>query len=371
MDLLNATKMQAGYTMGMQPDGRELLVVVVKGTFTFPKNGEEPQFAEEQAPLVEADEFTGEPGFSAPLYESDYPPHKPRCDVLLNGSAYAPGGKAATKVTVTLKVGSIVKTFQVVGNRFWKKNLTGISATKPQPFTEMPISYDNAFGGSDNTHENESKHKAHMLNPIGVGFHTNLINEFIDGKPLPNTEELKHPVTKPKGKYKPMAFGPIGRGWEPRYKYGGTYDQDWLDNVFPFLPSDFNETYYQSAPIDQQCDYLQGGEEVVLRNLTPNGHIRFQIPSVQMPVAFFFKKEEPHKTQGAADTLLLEPDADRFMITWRASMPLKRNVFEVTQVLTGKMPRGWWLAWESGKTYYRSLEELISEKRREIEEEME
>jgi len=31
MDLLNATKMQAGYTMGMKPDGRELLVVVVKG----------------------------------------------------------------------------------------------------------------------------------------------------------------------------------------------------------------------------------------------------------------------------------------------------------------------------------------------------
>ncbi len=67
---LNATKMQAGYTMGMQPDGRELLVVVVKGTFTIPKNDEEPQLAQEQVPLVEADEFTGEPGFSAPLYES-------------------------------------------------------------------------------------------------------------------------------------------------------------------------------------------------------------------------------------------------------------------------------------------------------------
>ena len=35
MELLNATGMQAGYTMGMQPDGRELLVVAVKGTFTI------------------------------------------------------------------------------------------------------------------------------------------------------------------------------------------------------------------------------------------------------------------------------------------------------------------------------------------------
>jgi hypothetical protein len=209
------------------------------------------------------------------------------------------------------------------------------------------------------------------MNPIGVGFHSNLKEEFINGKPLPNTEELKDPVTEPKGKYRPMSLGPIGRGWEPRYKLGGTYDQNWLDNVFPFLPTDFNDAYYQSAPIDQQCDYLRGGEEVVLRNFTPSGFTRFQIPRVQLPVVFFLKKEEPFKTEGAADTLLLEPDAGRFMITWRASRPLKKNMFEVTQVLAGEMPRGWWRARETGKTYYKSLNELIIDKRREAEEEME
>ena len=134
MDLLNATKMQAGYTMGMQPDGREFLVVAVKGTFTLPKNGEEAQLSDEQVPLVEADVSTGEPGYSATLYESDYALRKPRCDVLLNGSAYAPRGKPATKVPVSLKVGPIAKSFNVVGNRFWKKGLTGISATRPKRF---------------------------------------------------------------------------------------------------------------------------------------------------------------------------------------------------------------------------------------------
>lgn len=39
MELLNATGMPAGYTLGMQPDGRELLVVAVKGTFTIPEKG--------------------------------------------------------------------------------------------------------------------------------------------------------------------------------------------------------------------------------------------------------------------------------------------------------------------------------------------
>lgn len=49
MELLNATKMRAGYTMGMRPDGRELLVVVVKGTFLIPEDpDQEPQLAPEQ-----------------------------------------------------------------------------------------------------------------------------------------------------------------------------------------------------------------------------------------------------------------------------------------------------------------------------------
>lgn len=351
MDLLNATEMQAGYTMGMQPDGRESLVVAVKGTFTIPKNGEEPQIAEEQVPLIEADVFTGDPGFSAPLYESDYPPRKPRCDVLLNGSAYAPGGKPVTKVPVSLKIGPISKSFHVVGNRFWKKRVVSISASHPRPFTVMPISYDKAFGGVDNTHKNPSKHKACLMNPIGVGFHDNLKTEFIEGKPLPNTEELNKRVTNPNGNYKPMAFGPVGRGWTSRYKLAGTYDQNWLNNIFPFLPADFNDAYYQSAPIDQQIDYLRGGEDIVLSNLTPQGHTRFQIPQVIMPVAFFLKKGKTHKTHGVADTLVLEPDIGRFTITWRASMPLKKNMFEVIQVLTGEMPEDWWRARELGMAY--------------------
>ena len=370
MNLLNATNMQAGYTMGMQPDGREFLVVAVKGTFTLPKHGEEAQLSDEQVPLVEADVSTGEPGYSATLYESDYALRKPRCDVLLNGSAYAPNGKPATKVTVSLKVGSLSKSFNVVGDRFWKNGVLSIHATRPMPFTIMPISYDKAFGGSDNTHEKPANHKAHMLNPIGVGFHSNLKKEFIHGKPLPNTEEPNKPVKEPTGKYRPMAFGVIGRGWEPRRKLAGTYDQNWIDNVFPFLPSDFKDEYYQSAPLDQQIDFLRGGEAVILKNLTPDGYTRFQIPQVQVPIVFFLKKGETQKPSSVADTLVLEPNEGRFTITWRASLPLKKNMFEVSQVLVGEMSRGWWRARELGKTYYRSLNELIEAKRQESEEEM-
>src|SRR5260221_545414 len=133
MELLNATKMQAGDSMGMRPDGRELLVVVVKGSFEIPKGAEEPKLAAEQCPLVDADTFTGEPGLSAPIYESDYSPVKPRCDVLLLGSAYGPDGRPAERVKVSLRVGTMQKQFDVVGNRVWHSSIFG-AATRPQLF---------------------------------------------------------------------------------------------------------------------------------------------------------------------------------------------------------------------------------------------
>ncbi|GAB1723837.1 MAG: DUF2169 domain-containing protein [Nitrospira sp. CR1.1] len=361
MELLNATKMQAGYTMGMGPDGRESLVIVVKGTFRLPEKGsQEPVLADEQVPLVMADTFAGDPGFSAPIYESEFPPRKPKCDILLNGSAYAPGGRPTKRVLVSLQIGNWRKSFAVVGNRVWKKGLFGVSATKPEPFTVMPISYGNAFGGTDTSHEKPEKHKFVLANPVGRGFHHRLSSKLVKGMPLPNTEEEGRPVKKPGGAYRPMAFGPVGRNWDPRYKLAGTYDQNWIDNTFPFLPPDFQEAYYQAAPIDQQLPYLRGGEPVTLTNLTPEGTTRFAIPMIDMPVVFFPRKGEKQETQGAIDTLIIEPDKRQLMLTWRQSYPLRRNMFDVVQVVVGVMPRGWYRARELGKTYYPSLGALVA-----------
>jgi hypothetical protein len=367
MELLNATGMQAGYSMGMQPDGRELLVVVVKGTFEMPKGAEEPKLAEVQLPLVEADTFTGEPGLSAPIYESEYTPIKPRCDVLLLGSAYAPHGIPAERVRVSLRVGQMSKQFDVVGNRLWSSDMFGVAATQPEPFAVMPISYDVAFGGVDTLNPDPSQHEAHPANPIGRGFYPRSKGRMIDGKPLPNTEEPGNPVNNPAVSYNPVGFGPIGRAWQPRPKYAGTYDQNWIDNIFPFLPADFDERYYQSAPVDQQIDYLQGGEEVVLHNLTPQGQTAFKLPKLEVPVTFFLKNYEEKEVNAAGDTLILEPDLGRFSIVWRASLPLRKNMFEVTQVIAGRMPRGWYRARELGKTYYPSLGELVNIRRAERE----
>jgi hypothetical protein len=88
MDLVNGTGMSAAFTLGLDPDGREHVVVVVKGTFLIPPRGGIPELAETQDELVYADTFTGKPGFSAVIYETDFAPVKPRCDVLLVGCGW-------------------------------------------------------------------------------------------------------------------------------------------------------------------------------------------------------------------------------------------------------------------------------------------
>jgi hypothetical protein len=365
MELLNATRMKAAYTMGLRPDGRELLVVVVKGTFAFPSDGAEPEIAEEQADLVMADVFTGEPGLSAPVYESDFAPVKPRCDILLNGSAYAPNGRPSERVEVGVRVGSLSKLFAVVGNRAWQRTMEGYIPGNPEPFVQKPISYDNAFGGTDKSFEDERKHTAYVPNPAGRGFYANTAPEAVEGKPLPNTEESNHPVRDPKGKYQPMAFGPVGRAWPPRPKFAGTYDQDWIDNVFPFLPADFDDRYFQCAPEDQQLERLQAGEEVTLLNLTPEGRTAFRVPTIDVPVTFYLKNHEEQKNLAVNDTLIIEPDKRRFIMVWRTALPLKKNMFEVAQVVVGTMSRAWHRARELGKTWYPSLGHLIDERKAE------
>lgn len=365
MDLLNTTGFAAAYTQGVEPDGRESLVVVVKGTFNIGANGDEAVRANEQSPLVMADTHTGEPGLSAPVYESEFAPVKRRCDVLLLGTAYAPSGKPTKRMTVGLKVGGMQKAFDVVGDRVWEAGMSGIGPSFAVPFTSKLISYDYAFGGVDDFHPDQAKHSAFAPNPVGRGYHGVLSSELVEGTPLPNTEERGQHVTHPDGIYKPMSFGPVGRSWESRYKHAGTFDENWLANEFPFLPADFREEYYQSAPFDQQTDYLVGGEEVVLVNLTPDGRRHFRIPAIDVPVAFFPTRGKPEKTNAVADTLIIEPDLGRFTISWRARRPLSRDMFEMTQVLVGKMPRAWWLARELGKTYYPSLSSAIKARREE------
>ena len=86
-----------------------------------------------------------------------------------------------------------------------------------------------------------------------------------------------------------------------------------------------------------------------------------------MPVTFIPYRRKDIQRDGVCDTLVIEPDLERFTMTWRVSLPLRRNLFELKKTVVGEMPRSWhWRrrAEAKGKTYYNNLAELVDSRRR-------
>ena len=137
-------------------------------------------------PLVMADEYTGAPGFSAPLWETDFAFRKPRCDIVLNGAAYAPDRRPATRVRVGLKVGAWSKVFDVFGHREWRARGPLFAATAPEPFLRRPISYDVAWGGTDRLDPDDPLPGAYLRNPVGTGWAQPKHQRLIPGLALPD-----------------------------------------------------------------------------------------------------------------------------------------------------------------------------------------
>ena len=198
MELLNATPLAAAYNQGLDAEGRESLVVIAKGSFDLPLDGREARLLDEQQALLMVDEFYGEPGLSAPRRECEFVPFKPFCDVLVLGSAQAPGGRPVQQLTAGIRVGRVSKALTVHGPRQWEPGLLGAGAGVAQPFQRQDISYASAFGGSHASPDNPDFMDCYMANPAGCGwFPRSADTAEIVGTPMPATEKLGEPVDSP------------------------------------------------------------------------------------------------------------------------------------------------------------------------------
>ena len=354
----NTTGMKAAFAVATDKTGRDHCVVVVKGTFIIGSDGE-ATLAEEQQPMVHADEHHGDPADTSIKYESDFAPFKPRADILVNGRAMSPTGRPVAELTVGLKVGALRKVVRVSGDRRWGKSLSGQTASEPKPFVEMPLVWERAFGGMDNSHENPKRHGAELRNLVGVGFRRNPDADAAEGLPLPNLELPGQPMRNWNDRVTPVGLGPVGRGWQPRLSFAGTYDEGWLEHRFPFLPEDFDERHFQSAPADQQTDYFQGGEMVHCANMSAEAQLRFVLPKVDLPVRFrFWDREET--AEPVLDTLIVEPDQRRFMLTWRTKIQLGRKLNALEEIHVGVPRKIVFTRRPSGKRQFRSIGDFIA-----------
>jgi len=317
--ITNHTPYKAKKTWGRDKDGVHEWIVAVKGTYDIKSDGK-VVLAEEQLDPLLAPEYNGEPGVSSLRYDADLVAPKPTTDVLVNGTAYAPKGHPSKEFLVELRVGPIHKVLKVTGNRTWKRGVFGLTPSAVEPVATVPIIYERAYGGYDQTDPDPKNQRMDARNPVGCGVVSKSAHRV--GHPLPNFEYPKGSIEKTG----PAGFGAIDCYWSPRRELMGTYDKVWQQSRLPLLPQDWDPHSLQCAPIDQRPDtHLFGGEDVELINLTPNGVLRFTLPKVHCTFSTRIDgRREEHRSR--LSTVIIEPDYPRVMMVWLTSLTCRTNV---------------------------------------------
>ncbi|BCE02867.1 DUF2169 domain-containing protein [Marinicellulosiphila megalodicopiae] len=202
------------------------------------------------------------------LFDTGMP--KKNAEFLVHGSCFTPKGEKTNAHNVSVTLGSLTKKLNVYGDRHWIKGLGVWALSEPELFSEMPVSYKNAFGG-----------KNISSNPLGKGV------DDIDGnlgclQYLPNLEYPNQLIGSPSDKPSPASFNRIDLMCEQRMKYGGTYDQKYIETRMPGLPEDFDYQFFNDTPNDQQfAEYLKGGENFEIKNMHPEKSVIIgQLPDV-------------------------------------------------------------------------------------------
>jgi hypothetical protein len=342
MQIKNARPFPVATTFGAQPQGQCFLTVVVKGTFRLESSDQPARPLEQQAPILHADE-PYDPDQPAGLlrFEQELAPFKPRADIVLVGNAYPLAGRSMSACDVVIQVGRTRKVIRAVGERRWScaTPSSGPVQVGPLPFDFMPLTYERAFGGTD-----EHAKVSSPMNPFGRGLIVQGLPAAIHGTQLPNLEDPAQMIHTWDSYPTPVGCGFFPRTSAPRCHYLGTYDETWRKARAPHPPDDFRFEFYNSAHPDLQVDkYLVGNEAVSLSHVIPGGGgIHCLLPCLKPSITV---QSRSAGTAGLSqivrrelatnlDTLVLVPEQAAFFVLWRAIFPLKRHeaVDEIEQV---------------------------------------
>jgi len=357
--------------------GYRLLASDVPGLFTAQVLDEAPM------PLCMEDTYYGEAGESSVREESDLAPFKPKCDVIMVGNAYAPGGIKAKRWPARIRISTAVakekgqsktdtyqplldKTLNITGTREFRRDsfvpFKPWRLVEPEAVSAVPLRWEYAFGGASHVSNPPPQpdeapeillNQVCFSNPVGCGWidqrHDRIVDE--QGRRVltllraPQIEPPEAPITalvmarNPEGDldaramaevaasypHAPVGFGVVGRAWAPRLVRAGTYDQAWLDQRWPNLPKDFDFGYWNGASEDQQIPHPPPDARIELWNLTdpmhtPDGYLRVDLPSHRAFVLLRLYNGALLPLPLLIDTLRIDTDAMTVAVTYRVGI---------------------------------------------------
>lgn len=331
--------------------GQEFGVFMIKGAFDIGADGQ-CRLSDEQEPFNFSDRFHADIRTSSLYCPSDLVSFKPSTDVIVNAVAHAPGGEPSPSWLASVRVRqdghvSAEKTVRVTGPRKWvpkwrgllkvvekddwkplRHRFQGWELTDPEPIRELPLRYEHAYGGMISNAadaEGDPVNEAWPYNPSGRGWIDRDRSDHTEPHEAPQIEDPQNPIMEPYVHYPPQGMGAIPPSWLPRRMLGGTYDQDWLDRVWPKWPQDYDFAYNNSAAAELRSTngYLRLPLTVETMGLRPGGG-RFDLSVPESGPLVLIQNSDGTSNcySPALDTLFIDIAGHdlfecRLMLTWR------------------------------------------------------
>jgi len=278
-------------------------------------------------PLSEQELWKTIPEQLKPMPVIDVGMAKPHGEVIVTGSCFSPRGTTRQASMVSVAVGKMKKELAVFGYRYWKADITDFTSIimDPIPFSEMPITWNSAFGG-----------KGFADNPLGKGIDPAVTVKEGSLVPLPNIEYPGNLIAAPSDRPNPAGFSPLDMMWPVRQKKTGTYDDQWLKERWPYFPDDMNYEFFNCAPEDQYIEgFFTGGEAIEIINMNPDiQRISSHIPKLRIR-CFVTKKEAPKSAtelfqdvSTRIDTVWLFPSILRGVAMYRGALEIFDEEYE-------------------------------------------
>lgn len=239
---------------------------------------------------------------------------KDRAEFLLSARCFSLGGIPVGRETVRVRVGPLSRRLAVFGNRHWKNHSGFWKMTEPEPFSEMPLDWNHAYGG-----------KGFPGNPVGKGF---IDGPSDDPVPLPNVEDPDRLVRNRGDRPEPAGLGPVDLTRPQRMNRFGAYRPSEIGKTPPGLPADIDWTFFNQASPEQ---WLSGpswtpGETFSIEGLHPEMPRQSgALPTsrIRAFAAFGTREEERFvEIPLSAETVWLFPHREAGIVIHRGSVPV-------------------------------------------------
>lgn len=261
------------------------------------------------------DRLLVDPSFAWPIakceYETPIGPMPPEdcfrrggVDLIVLGSARAPGGRPTPKVEVRVVLGDFVGGVDVFGERVWARGALGLVATPPIPFVDKPLTLRNAFGGEQLW---DGLPVPYISNPEGKGYYTE--ERAAVEQPLANIEDPRRPIVNWNDHFDPAGVGFCPRQFGPRATRNVTVDERGV--MTKIDPKFFNDAFPELiAPPPAP------GAHCSVYGVREAGPVAFRIPTPPLSTRLRFGDKIVERTL-ELDQIGIEPDLGRVFITYR------------------------------------------------------